>query len=397
MPALPPAFAALVAEAALPLDDFAAQPLQALSRAALVMVARQATDLLGPGAGTLLVELGVARDRIRAPVEVAELVASAGLRAVRAGAHTVARGEADRALVFVIQRGLQALAARADAPRELAQPTWGADGAFGAETERAVRGFQAWRGATPTGRFDADDARELEARLALAPAPDLFAVDHEVTLLSKGARRVVEIARGVVAATAAQPFTRRVDGVTYACHAAQFGTAPTPGLLRLPGGVAYGLAGRTYWKCNVFGGAVIALADLPVPTFAAGVYRHFPRAERFGAALASKPGWRLVRHLDHRDPADPYRAVASAANDAAVAALLAATRAGDLLFVDHPGPPGDDGGHTRVCTRPARKGDADVAPLFAQARSDLAREVRDGLAALGGGRETQLWLVRAVV
>ena len=152
----------------------------------------------------------------------------------------------------------------------------------------------------------------------------------------------------------------------YACHAQQFGVAPTPGTLRLPGGVGYHLAGAGYWKCNVFGGAVVALADLPVPTFQAGTYRHFPRAERFGDALAKKPGWQLVTYLDHRDPADPERARASAANDRAIARLLAAVRPGDLLFVDHPGPPGDDGGHTQVCTRAARTSDADRAPTFAE-------------------------------
>ena len=131
-----------------------------------------------------------------------------------------------------------------------------------------------------------------------------------------------------------------------------------------------------------------------MPTFTAGTYRHFPRAERFGEALAAKPGWQLITHLDHRDPIDPNRAVVSAANDAAIATLLQSVRPGDLLFVDHPGVPGDDGGHTRVCTRAAQDDDPQHAPLFAQARLDAAREERDGLSELRGGRETQFWLLR---
>ena len=125
-----------------------------------------------------------------------------------------------------------------------------------------------------------------------------------------------------------------------------------------------------------------------------------PRAlatRKFGDALAKKPGWQLVTYLDHRDPADPERARASAANDRAIARLLAAVRPGDLLFVDHPGPPGDDGGHTRVCTRAARTSDADRAPTFAQARFDQAREEADGLAELAGGREVQFWHLRPLL
>ena len=397
MPALPAAFATLVADQPLPLDDFAAQALQELPRPSLVVVARQAAELLGDGVGTLLVDLGVARAAIRAPLTTADLRAPA-LAQVRAGRKRVDRADADGARVQLVQRALQAVAARVpDAPAALRSPRWGSDGAFGDEAGAAVTALQRWRGLPITGAFGQAELAAVEAALADRPVPDLFGADHPVRALGKGARRVATIARAICAATAAAPFSARVDGVRYGCHAQQFGVAPTPGLLRLPGGVAYGLASAGYWKCNVFGGAVLALADLPVPTFQAGTYRHFPRAERFGDALARKPGWRLVAHLDHRDPADPQRALVSAANDRAIARLLGAVEPGDLLFVDHPGPPGDDGGHTRVCTRAARTRDPDLAPTFAQARHDQAREERDGLAELAGGRETQLWLVRSLL
>lgn len=398
MPAIPPAFAALVATAPLPLDDFDAQPLQDLPRTALLVIARQAAELLGAGTGALLVELGVARDQLRAPLTAADLAASAAFTAVSRGTRTVARGERDQLLGHLIQRALQAVAARvAGAPRSLTLPRWGADGAFGEESVIAVRDLQAWSGLAVTGTVSAAEARVLHGHLAATTPPDLFDAGHEVVALGQGARRIATIAQAIVRATEAAPFAARVDGVRYTCHAVQFGTAPTPGLLRLPGGVAYNLGSTTYWKCNIFGGAVLSLADLPVPTFEAGRYRHFPRAERFGPALAQKTGWRLVRHLDHRDPANPERATVSEANDRAIAALLDEVRPGDLLFVDHPGPPGDDGGHTRICTRAAQDDDRDHAPLFAQARVDAAREERDGLRDLGRGAETQFWLLRSTL
>ncbi|MBK9035567.1 MAG: peptidoglycan-binding protein [Myxococcales bacterium] len=394
MPALPAAFASLVAAAALPLDDFAAQALHDLPRPGLLAVVRQAAELLGDGVGALLLELGVARAAIRAPMTVADLRAPA-LAQVRAGRKVVDRADRDRARVQLVQRALQAVAARvADAPAELRLTSWGSDGAFGAEAATAVAALQRWRGLPVTGGFGRAELTAIETLLAGLPVPDLWSADHPITALGKGARRIATIARAICAATSAAPFATRVDGVRYTAHAQQFGVAPTPGTLRLPGGVGYHLAGAGYWKCNVFGGAVIALADLPVPTFQAGTYRHFPRAERFGEALARKTGWQLVSHLDHRDPADPQRALASAANDRAIARLLGLVRPGDLMFVDHPGPPGDDGGHTRVCTRAARTSDTDRAPMFAQARHDQAREERDGLAELAGGRETQFWLLR---
>lgn len=398
MPALPAAFATLVNTASLPLDDFAAQSLQDLPRTTLLPIARQASDLLGAGAGALLVQLGVARSALRAPLRVNDLDLSSAYGELRAGRRTIARGETDGFLALLVQRALQAVGARVpNAPRAMVLPTWGADGAFGAEAVAAVKAFQTWASLTPTGVFTAAEATALRARLAAAPVPDLFDAGHDVVALGKGARRIVAVAQAIVRATAAAPYVVRVDGVRYQCHAQQFGTAPTPGLLRLPGNVAYTLHQKTYWKCNIFGGTVVALADLPVPTFAAGTYHHFPRAERFGDMLARKTGWRLVSYLDHRDPADPNRAVVSEANDRQIAALLDQIQAGDLFFVDHPGEPGDDGGHTRVCVRPAEDRDPDKAPLFAQARSDSAREQRDGLARLRGGAETQFWLLRSTL
>lgn len=397
MPALPPAFASVVAAGSLPLDDFAAQALQDLPRPSLHVVARQAAELLGDGVGSLLVELGVPRAAVREPLTVAEL-RGAGLTAVRRGTRVVDRTDRDGARVQLVQRALQAVAARVpDAPVELRMLRWGSDGAYGDEAAVAVAALQRWRG-LPTGAgFGKAELLAVEALLVERPVPALFGGDHPVVALGKGARRIVATARAICAATAAAPFVARVDGIRYTAHAVQFGVATTPGTLRLPGGVGYGLSSTSYWKCNVFGGAVISLADLPVPTFQAGTYRHFPRAERFGEALARKPGWQLVAHLDHRDPRAPEQAVVSAANDRAIARLLGQALPGDLFFVDHPGPPGDDGGHTRICTKAARTADADRAPTFAQARFDQAREERDGLAELAAGRETQFWLLRSTV
>jgi hypothetical protein len=397
MPALPTLFAKLVAEGPLPLDELAAQPLQALTRTELRVIARQGVDLLGPGAGSLLVELGVAPADIPAPIRAAELRASPVFAAALAGTQAVGRRPAaDRVAAKLVQRALQAYAARVEhAAGVKTLSTWGADGGFGDETEKAVRELQAQHGFPDTGVVGAAEVRLLLAALDDAPVPDLFDAGHPVIVLGRGALRVVSIAEHIAAATPAAPFSMRVDGARYTYHAQQFGTAPTGGLLRAPGGVAYDVASSDYWKCNIFGGTVLALAELAVPTFQAGRYRHFPRAERFGEALSRKRGWTLLAHLDHRDPADPNSARRSPALDDDIRKLLRSIQPGDIFFVDHPGEPGDDGGHTRICTRAAEDDDPDCAPLFAQARHDAVHQERDGMRELAGGRETQFWLLRS--
>lgn len=398
MPPIPAAFAALVTSARLPLDDLAAQPLQALPLPSLRVIARQAVDLLGAGVGSLLVELRLARADLPAPMTAAELTAAPGFADVVAGKKTVGKDSPDRLLARAIQRTLQALAARCPgAPAALILPRWGSDGGFGDESVAALRAWQEWRQVPVTGVFGVADARSMPAMLAATAAPDLFDAGHDVGVLGAGAQRIVAIAQRLVASTPAAPYARRVEGVTFSYHAARFGVAPTPGLLRAPGGVAYDTSNGPYWKCNIFGGTVLALAELPVPTFEAGRYRHFPRAERFGDALAHRPGWQLVTALDHRDPRDPTIARTGRAQDNQIKALLQSVKAGDLLFVDHPGPPGNDGGHTRVCTRPAQRNDADCAPEFAQARYDMAQVQRNGMAALAGGRELQFWHLRSTI
>ena len=212
--------------------------------------------------------------------------------------------------------------------------------------------------------------------------------------------RIVHIARALATATS-EPFYITVDRRRYSYKSVYFGTKPSErppkGLLRAPDGVAYGIDDeRPYWKCNVFGGMVLSLANLPVPTFRVGRFRHYPRAERFGPALARKPGWKLVRYLDHRDPANPTEARSGTVEDAEIKDLLTRTLPGDYLFVDHPGEPGEDGGHTRVCVDAATPEDRDdeVAPLFAQASHSAAVLRRDGMTALSGGAELQFWLLR---
>ncbi len=114
--------------------------------------------------------------------------------------------------------------------------------------------------------------------------------------------------------------------------ASTWSTTPPLYSVRRPGlppgfecGAAYGVGSRAYWKCNIFGGVVLSNAELPVPTFEVTPHRHY-RAERFGDALARKPGWTLVAHLVHRDPADPSRARTGPALDAEFQTLLRRTR-----------------------------------------------------------------------
>jgi hypothetical protein len=346
----------------------------------------------------LLVELGVARADLPAAFQATELTQAPGFTDVTTGKKTVGKDSRDRLLARAIQRGLQALAARCPgAPAAMRLTGWGSDGGFGDESIAGLRAYQEWRQVPVTGSFAITEARTMPAMLAATRAPDLFDAGHDVSVLGAGAQRVATIAQKLVAATPLAPYARRVDGVTFSYHPGRFGVEPTPGVLRAPGGVGYDTASGPYWKCNIFGGTVIALAELPVPTFEAGRYRHFPRAERFGDALAHKVGWQLVTFLDHRDPRDPTAAKTGRAQDAQIKALLQSVKPGDYLFVDHPGPPGNDGGHTRVCTRPAQRADSDCAPEFAQARYDAAQLQRDGLGRLAGGRELQFWHLRSTI
>lgn len=392
MPRLPALFSDLVTSSPLPIDS-EAEALAELHVRDLRLVAERGSDLLGAGVGHLLAYLGVPATSVPPPITAASLRATPGYGGLLIGERTLAAGAQDAALVRACQRALQATAARIpEAPLELALATWGADGSAGAEMTRAIEGLRAWRHLPPKPHLDAACATELLALLASTSPPDLFAW---APVSTSGARAIVTIARGICAAGSA-PYVVRLHGRAYAFTAAHFGTrAPEDGWLVAPDGVRYRLKpGLDQWKCNIFGGVVIALADLPVPTHRVGTDRHYPRAERFGPLLAHKPGWTMVQALDLRDPADPTTALTGAAQDDAVRGLLQATLPGDLLFVDHPGDPRDGGGHTRVCVEAAAPDDPDAAPLFAQAREDAAREVRDGLSRLGGGQEIQLWLVR---
>ena len=404
MPRLPPAFTALLGSIELPLDDDAPDPLQEFSQRELLLIARQAVNLLGRGWGAALVDLGVDRAAIPAPITADALAGMPGFSDILSGGRVLSVGDPDAALVAAVQGALQAIAGRVPgAPRALALPRWGADGSFGGEAIAALAALRAWRhlgdGDAPYALGAADAAALLEL-LRESPPPDLFAGPppaQEPQLPSGPVQRIVGIARGIAEAQE-RPFTLRVQGVTYSYLAKDFGVEPAfTGLLRAPGGVAYSVRpGVDYWKCNIFGGVVLSLAEVPVPTHSVGQRRHYPRAERFGDALRRSRGWRLIAHLDHRDPENQEVAVVGDAQNQQIRDVLQQIRPGDVFFADNPGPPGHDGGHTRICVEPADPADPDVAPLFAQARYASAVVQRDGMTRLSHGRQIQFWLLRYV-
>ncbi|MCB9702893.1 MAG: peptidoglycan-binding protein [Myxococcales bacterium] len=405
MPTLPREFTELIDDAILPLDDESAEPLDELSAAELALVSDRAVNLLGEGWGTHLVRLGVDKATIPAPISAAELRASASFAAISGGGRTLPAADADADELRLWQHAIQAIAGRvAGAPKALALPRWGADGWYGGETRDAVAALQVWKNLpSETGQLDAATATAIAETLDAHPPPDIFArptvIAHLVGQVKgptpSAVQRIVAIARGIAEATE-DPFTVEVQGRTYSYKADHFGVPPAfIGLLRAPGGVAYSLReGVEFWKCNIFGGTVLSLAEVPVPTHRVGKFRHFPRAERFGDALARSRGWTMVRHLDHRDPQNPEIAIRGDAQNEEIRALLAEIRPGDLFFADNPGPPGSDGGHTRVCVEAAAADDSDVAPLFAQARHSAACVQHDGMMRVGFGRQIQFWLVR---
>lgn len=405
MPRLPQEFTALIRELDLPLDDDVVDPLDELSARELGIVARQAVNLLGRGWGAALVALGVDRAEIPAPIDADALLATPGFSDILGGLRSVTVGEPDADLVGAIQSGLQAIAGRiAGAPKPLALPLWGADRFFGGETLAALAALRTWRhyAADPPFEFGRADAEALLGLLRQAPPPELFATprhgaDEQQVQAAHPTERIVEIARAIASATET-PYSVTVQGATYSYRARDFGVEPAfTGLLRAPGGVAYSLReGVDFWKCNVFGGTVLSLAEVPVPTHSVGRFRHFPRAERFGEYLARSRGWKLITHLDHRDPANPEAAIVGEAQNEEIRRMLLEIRAGDIFFADNPGPPGQDGGHTRVCVEAAKADDPDNAPLFAQARYASAVIQRDGMARLGNGRQIQFWVLRYV-
>lgn len=402
MAALPALFTELLLEpGGLPLGDDAEEALEALSRVDLETIALQAVDTLTSGFGNTLVELGVPREKVPKPIEVADLRGHAGFAQVVAGERSLSIEDTDPDLTRVIQRGLQALTARvAGAPAALALSCWGVDGIYGDEVAAGIEAFQRWQKLPCDQKFGADDAKALLGLLEKHRAPVLFIVPppEPDVLPGSDAESIVKVARALCDAKD-EPFSLRIDGRTYQYLSTDFAVEP-PGknrLLRAPDGVAYSIRqGHGYWKCNIYGGMVLAMAELPVPTFRAGKFRHYPRAERFGSKLAKKRGWKLVRYLDHRKPEDPNYPLIGEQQDAEIRDLLNRCLPGDLLFVDHPGKPGEDGGHTRVCVESVVPEDRerDAAPLWAQASREGAVCRRDGLAKLGGGAEIQFWLLR---
>lgn len=391
----------------LPIEPDEAEALLAIHARKRADIARFAVDLLGVGMGDFLVAHGVPRAAIPEPLTVDTLKNDRGFRAVLEGSRAVDYGERDRELVTLIQRGLQAALARSvePLPRELALPRFGADGDYGTETMVALHAFRV-AGDPLAGAlvgdeapFSAADASRIVTILEAAGAPpSLFAAAAPQPLSGIGAARIAKAAESVCKAAKNAPFRVRVDGRVYEYWADLFGTSPDHrGAIRAPDGIVYWVRpGLTYWKCNIFGGCVMAVSEVPVPSFriAGSAERHFPRAEDFGAKLARKAGWTLVHHLDHRDPADPTTALWGENEEAELRELLKDARPGDLYFVDHPGEPRDGGGHTRVCVEAAAPDDPDFAPAFAQAREDAARIIKDGLNHVGRGSELQHWLVR---
>jgi hypothetical protein len=123
MPRLPPQFTELIASLELPLDDDFVEPLAEFSAAELVLIARQAVNLLGRGWGAAMVELGAPRAAIPAPITAERLAATPGFSDLLAGTRELSPGERDGALIGQIQGGLQALAGRsAGAPAALTLP-----------------------------------------------------------------------------------------------------------------------------------------------------------------------------------------------------------------------------------------------------------------------------------
>ena len=402
MPQLPARFRDVLEDEPLPLTGDYADVFELFSTRDLRFILERGHNLLGEGVGPELLDLGLLRPQIPAPLAPPDLGEHPGFATILRGEHSLRQGEIDQGLITLVQQAMQAVGARVPgAPEEMLLADWGADGSFGREFRRALHAMRRWLGSAwstgPRNELGQAEAVKLVELLESRPVPDFWRELPRAHRRGPATERIVAIARGICEATSMAPYRHRVDGRSFIYTAAHFGVAaPENGLLAAPDGIGYGLrtSEKGYWKCNIFGGIVLGLAELPVPTFRVGRYRHYPRAERFGDRLARKPGWRVVHYVDHRDPAEPTSAIVGEQQERDIERVLRDSEPGDMFFVDHPGDPGDNGGHTRVCLERARPGDSDVAPLWAMAAKHRALERRDGLAKLGNGQEIQFWLLR---
>lgn len=339
------------------------------SAADLKLLADRFGDLFEAGTGTPLVAL--ARE-VGSAVKIAPPVRSLGddvdAAAVLRGDRTLSASTNSRdPAVLSFQRALNALASRTG------HPDWGllgsgADGAFGAESSRAVAAFQKAHQLPESGAIDRATAVEIERELYTHAPPDVGGV-------TAGPRKP----DGDAIARAALELVRT--------RAADYGVAPAwkspnpdvPGNKK-PGVTELGATNR--WKCNLFGLDALWAGGGKPPAYASGWY---PIATEIpGFSKGRNPPFIKLGEVwpDKTTPEDTARRVAD---------MMAMARPGDFIMVRHHGGGGGaDGGHTRVVTANhfAQDGGVDCA----QAGTNAAHVRAETLGSFTG--EEAVYLIR---
>ncbi|MBI4616709.1 MAG: hypothetical protein HY720_24065 [Planctomycetes bacterium] len=150
-----------------------------------------------------------------------------------------------------------------------------------------------------------------------------------------------------------------------------------------------GLKGR--WKCNLFGGNVLAQAGFEPPYYGNKGKGEYPNAnqwfkwsDKYASKYGNKSHFNLVGELD-------VESLEGDARRKAIAELLKQAKPGDFIVVDHLGSAVSDGGHVRVVVE-NKIGEGEGTVACAQASYTSALVKNETVDSFTG--EEKVWILR---
>ncbi|MCC7075334.1 MAG: peptidoglycan-binding protein [Deltaproteobacteria bacterium] len=336
-------------------------------------LATRFVDALEAGVGDalkkLLADLG-GRAKVAAPI--GNLASAPGLLN---GSVQLPRDQGTRKdYVPMVQKALIALASRTG-DSSMMLPKFGADGGWGAETETALKAFQAKQGLAPTAVVDMATAQALDKALRATRIPPIFAggVDPNGPSLES-------LKNAAVTLITKRPDAYGVDDAWVNCDPRHALPANTP---------IGGLKGK--WKCNLFACNTMAAAGFEPPYYGNRGRGEYPNANqlyKWSDKHAASSGNKGHVRFELRAEIMSADKLTATEREQKIKALLATVEPGDLVIVDHAGPGVADGGHCRVAV--AKHGDGSFD--FAQASFSQAERQTESYLDLMG--EEHLWVLR---
>ncbi|MEL6545365.1 MAG: peptidoglycan-binding domain-containing protein [Myxococcota bacterium] len=292
-------------------------------------------------------------------------------------------------LAETVQGALMAIASRYRVP-ELALARYGADGAFGEQSEQAVRHFQEISGLPITGIVDAATGQMLDRWLRNSRTPGLLGSDLSRTI--PGPQTIVDAVNYLV----------DVDGTRYATLNASGG--PMPWVCRDPNhalwsenNVDYDFNGLPFveaplfgsgWKCNLFMSTALYLAGFMPGYYESGEYPIAVEMHRFTSDIQG-PNSPFIRFEMVAEVNLDNSTTTAEERRQRVADALAAARVGDAVMVDHGTGGAADDGHSRLLVDNSEWDHGDGVVLCAQSRSGGAEIVAHTVTDFS---EDELWL-----